>query len=132
MEFPGCKDYVRVKELNGKVVKMTKHVLALTLKEAFLEFKSEYPEEELKFTSFVNLRPPNVLLRHQMPKNVCQCKYHTNVNFLISAVNKAVPEFSKTHHDLLAATSCSGDQSKEQEECQFGLCRECNKVSSYH
>ena len=80
---------------------MTKHFLGLTLKETFTKFQIQHPDEKVALSVFCNLCPPNVLLRHQMPSNVCQCKYHTNIEYLIEAVNKSVPEFPKNRHQLL-------------------------------
>ena len=55
-EFPGHKDYVRVKQPGQKAVKMTKHILLLTLRECFAEFNKAYPEEKISFSTFTTLR----------------------------------------------------------------------------
>ena len=85
--FPGKKDYVMVKAIDGKRRKMVKHVLVLTLREAHSEFSKEETDLTIGLDAFSKLRPPNVLLRHCQPKNVCVCRYHANVQFLISALH---------------------------------------------
>ena len=72
-------------------------------------------------------RPANVLLRHQTPSNICTCIYHCNVNYMIGAVHKAEKDFPKDHKGLLAVTTCT-EAGIEDEQCQFGICQECNKV----
>ena len=71
--FPWMKDYVMVKGNEGKRVKMIKHVLILVLREAHSEFCSQELHIKISLDTFLNLHPPNVLLRHKMPKNVCVC-----------------------------------------------------------
>ena len=55
-EFPGMKDYVRVKLPGEKAKKMVKHVLLLSLKEAYTEFKKDNPDKDLHYSTFALLR----------------------------------------------------------------------------
>ena len=57
----------------------------------------------------------------------CTCIYHCNINFLISAVHKAEEDFPEDHRSLLAFTTCSSG-GLEVENCQFGVCEDCNKL----
>ena len=129
IEFPGRKDYVRVRQQDGSFSKMTKHILCLTLRECFSEYKKENPEVEVHPAKFYSLRPPNVLLRHKLPHNVCTCIYHENINHMIKAVHKHNPEFPADHRTLLRVTTCSVENITN-EVCQFGKCEECNKLNS--
>ena len=126
-EFPGRKDYVRVRQADGKCDKMTKHVLMLTLHESYELWIEENPTMKVSLTTFCNLRPPNVLLRNKMPQNVCVCIYHENMNMAISAVHKFCDSFPKGHRDLLKCLTCKEDNILS-ETCQFGDCRGCNDL----
>ena len=59
-EFPGMKDYVRVKLPGEKAKQMVKHVLLLTLKETYAEFRKDHPDKELAFSTFATLRYPDI------------------------------------------------------------------------
>ena len=54
--MPRMKDYVRVKQPGQKAKKMTKHILVLTLKEAYALYIKEQPDIRLSFSSFAHLR----------------------------------------------------------------------------
>ena len=126
--LPGQKDYVMVKNVDGKRSKMTKHILCMTLREAYMEFCKE-TEIDISLDAFSKLRPRNVLLRHKLPKNVCVCRYHANINYLISALHSYEKSFPCDHKALLMATTCA-EENLEKESCQLGNCRECKELSS--
>ena len=126
-EFPGRRDYVRVKQADGKFDKMTKHVLMLTLREAFELWVGENPSMNVSLTTFYNHRPPNVLLHDKMPQNVCVCIYHENMNMTIQAVHKYCDRFPKDHRDLLKCMTCNEDNIIS-ETCQLGDCQGCNDL----
>ena len=127
--FPGKKDYVMVRDGDGKRTKMVKHVLVLTLREAYNEFKKEEPEIDISLDCFSKQCPPNVLLRHCLPKNVCVCRYHVNVNFLISALHMHDNDFPRNHRELLTKTTCK-QENLEIETCQMGLCKDCQPLGT--
>ena len=130
IEFPGHKDYVRVKQQDGSFKKMTKHILAMTVRECFALFVSEFPDKEINISKFYSLRPPNVLLRHKMPHNVCTCIYHENINYLIAGINKHSQDFPKNHAELVKATSCS-EVNIFSEECQSLQCEDCKSLNTW-
>ena len=130
LTFPGRKDYVMVKGKDGKRSKMTKHVLSLTLREAHSEFSKDEKDISISLDTFTRLRPPNVLLRHNMPKNVCVCKYHENINFLIEPLHCHEEDFPSNHRELILATTCQQD-STEAEHCQTGHCETCQGLCTF-
>lgn len=97
----------------------------MTVNEAFIQFKSEHPEVQIEKSSFYNLRPPHVMPVSQTPHNVCVCKYHANVNFLIQSLRDYVPGFPSSGKDLLAMICCS----ISNETCMVGLCPNCENES---
>ena len=126
---PGKKDYVMVKQKDGSKVKMTKYILVLTLSEAHVEFLKSCPEAKISVDAFSKLRPPNVLLRHCLPKNVCVCLVHANITFLIEALHRQCDAFPRSHRELIRLTTCSEDNLMK-EDCQTGLCKDCVYLGS--
>ena len=126
---PGKKDYVMVKQKDGSKVKMTKHILVLTLREAHAEFLKSYPDAKISIDAFGKLRPPNVLLRHCLPKNVCVCIYHANITFLIEALHRQIDAFPHNHRELIRLTTCS-EENLMKEECQSGMCKDCTSLGT--
>ena len=59
--FPGKEDYVMVRGKDGVKTKMVKHVLVLTLREAYSEFTKDNGDIELSLYTFSKQRPLNVL-----------------------------------------------------------------------
>lgn len=99
-QAPGRKDYVIMKE-NGKKLKLQKRHLMWSLKETFGLFQKENPQVKIGFSKFCSLRPKNVLLQAFMPRQVCLCQYHDNVN----ASQKKSKVFLPTLQHLLITLS---------------------------
>ena len=121
---PGKKDYVMVKHKDGSRIKATKYVLVLTVSEVFSEFLKTEPQAKVSVDTFAKLRPVNVLLRHCLPKNVCVCIYHANINYLISALHKKFHRFPAGHRELIKLTTCCAENI-HNEDCQTGKCADC-------
>ena len=58
-EVPNKKEVILVKENNQKEY-VQKHVMLATSADAFSQYKSEYPEDKIGFTSFKKLKPKNM------------------------------------------------------------------------
>ena len=121
---PGKKDYVMLKKKDGSRIKATKYILVLTVSEAHSEFLKSEPNAKIGLDTFARLRPANVLLRHSLPKNVCVCIYHANINFLISALHKQNHRFPTDHKELIKLTSCL-TENLDNADCQLGSCAQC-------
>ena len=68
---PGLKDEITVWTEKGKE-KMRKS-LTMYLHEVYVMFKTLYPDSEIGFTMFTNLRPNNVLLLKNQSMDQCNC-----------------------------------------------------------
>ena len=79
--------------------------------------------------AFGKLRPPNILLRHCLPKNVCVCLSHANITFLIEALHRQCDAFPCSHQELIRLTTCCEDNLMK-EDCQTGLCKDCVYLGS--
>ena len=78
-----------VRKRDGSKEKAVKHILVLSL------------------DVFAKLRAANVLLRHSLPKNVCVCIYHANINFLIGSLHHQFNKFQPNHKELILLTTCN-------------------------
>ena len=84
--MPGLKDEMTV-WINGKKERLRKHYLTMFLREAFAVFDETHPEINLGFSTFCRLRPGNVLLLKNTPKDQCKCKTHENFRMKLTALN---------------------------------------------
>ena len=126
---PGKKDYVLVRKKDGSKEKAVKHILVLTLSEAHAEFLKSENDCQVSLDVFQKLRPANVLLRHSLPKNVCVCIYHANINFLIGSLHHQFNKFPSSHKELILLTTCS-PENVLNEECQMGDCVRCAELGT--
>ena len=69
-QAPGRKDYV-IERQEGKKNYLQKRHLMFSLKEAHALFLKEHPEVKIGRSKFSYLRPINVLLSSDTPRNVC-------------------------------------------------------------
>ena len=93
----------------------------LSLHEAHALFVNEFPEVEISLSKFCSLCPDNVLVFSKMPRNVCLCQHHDNVNLLCSSLHKVVPEFPADSSTLVSSLVCDAGS----EECMTGKCKKC-------
>ena len=70
-QAPGRKEFVTVRENNTKHHIQKSHLLR-SLMECYSIFMKENPTTEIGFNKFCSLRPVNVLLSADMPRDVCQ------------------------------------------------------------
>lgn len=123
-QAPGKNDVKSIKcPQTGKRVYMQIRHLIMTVKEAFQEFLSKYSDIKVKKSLFFSLRPKHVLPVSQMPHNVCVCKYHSNVNFLLKSISKVEAAFPRNHKELLEYICCN----ISNESCMLNKCLTCSK-----
>ena len=91
-QSPGKKDFV-VSWQNGKKEHLQKRHLLFSLKEVHALFIKENPAVKIGLSKFSSLRPVNVLLSSDMPRNVCLCQYHENIKLICDCLGKMIPEF---------------------------------------
>ena len=84
----GKKNVIITKQSDGSKSKVQNRYLVMTVREVYEQFKLAYPNEKIGSTSFSLLRPKHVLSMSDIPQNVCLCKYHTNVDLLLSSLNR--------------------------------------------
>ncbi|XP_047128746.1 uncharacterized protein LOC124809140 [Hydra vulgaris] len=82
---PGMKDTM-VSWKSGKKETLHKFYLTVFLREGFFMFKEENPDLKIGFTKFTQLRPENVVLLKDTPKDQCRCKIHENFTLKLKAL----------------------------------------------
>ena len=119
-QSPGKRDFV-VSWKNGKKEHLQKRHLLFSLREAHALFLKENPEVKIGLSKFSSLRPLNVLLSSEIPRNVCLCQYHENIKLICDCLKKEIPEFPNYSGDFVENFVCSSDS----EACMFGRCAKC-------
>ena len=84
--MPGKKDFVSIIQ-GGKRVHMQKRLVLGNLKEIYHAFKNQFPNEEIGFSKFAELRPRHcVLAGASGTHSVCVCTIHQNVKLMIQGM----------------------------------------------
>ena len=103
--MPGKKDTVSVKDKDGVKKLEQKHLVLCNLKEAYHLFREKYPNDDIGFSKFAELRPKEcVLVGGSGTHSVCVCTTHENIKqmFLGANLNRLhwADESDYTDHDL--------------------------------
>ena len=83
-QLPGKADTVR----NEKRVKVQKYVLNDYLRNIYLKFKAESPEEKVSFATFCRARPKHVTLVNYAARVICLCTKHQNVALKLKCLKR--------------------------------------------
>ena len=122
--LPGKKDYVSVKK-EGKRVHVQKRLVLCDLKEAYIEFKNQFPAHKVGFSKFAELRPKHcVLAGASGTHTVCVCTIHQNVKLMLLAAK--VPQVP-TYHDCLSKMLCDSPLPA----CYLGKCAKCPGIEDF-
>lgn len=120
--MPGKRDVLSIKdEVTGIRTVHQKRCMFMTVGEAYNLFKQENKDCSIKKSKFYELRPKYVLPVSEMPHNVCVCKYHINMDFLVKSlhnIEKSFPNNGKILVDMLVCSSNS-------EICMKNKCDNC-------
>lgn len=120
---PGLKDRVKIKT-NGSIIEYAqKRHMVYTIKEAYTIFQEENPETKIQIRKFYELRPAFVLPISDTPHNVCVCKYHSNILFILEAFRKRFKTFPDDHKKLISEITCD----VESENCMMNECPQCKE-----
>ena len=76
--MPEKQDVVTICDENGKW-KEQKQILTMTFAGVYQLFKNEYQDVTIGKDKFSSLCPMEVKLSSAVPRNVCNCIYHSNV-----------------------------------------------------
>ena len=119
-QAPGKKDFV-IKRQSGKKDYLQKRHMMFSLKEAHSLFQKEHPEVKIGLSKFSSLRPVNVLLSSDTPRNVCLCQYHENIRLICDCLSKEIEGFPTYSGDFVDKFVCDSSS----EECMLARCQNC-------
>lgn len=78
--MPGMKDYISVRNDDGKQEHVQKRLIFSNLKELYQQYRENYPEDKIGFSKFASLRPKYcVLAGSSGTHTVCVCIMHKNI-----------------------------------------------------
>jgi hypothetical protein len=117
---------ITIKSTDDLTTKVQKRYLIMTVREAFAQFKIAYPNETIGSTSFSLLRPKHVLPMCEIPQNVCLCKYHTNIDLLLSSLYPILntPKTTRLFREVLVCNS-------DNERCMSSQCQICGNLKCF-
>ena len=118
--LPGKKDYVSVKQADGKREHRQKRLLLLKIGEAHELFKEE-SNVQIGKSKFAELRPPQVIPSTSFDQEVCICKYHENIDLLLHGLSRLGTSDCTSSEEAVAQTACSLDSCK----CIDRVCDSC-------
>nr|XP_042913577.1 uncharacterized protein LOC122273608 [Parasteatoda tepidariorum] len=121
-QAPGTKDFVIVRDFEGKKTKVQKKYLCTTLGEAHEMFKNDNPGIKIGRSKFSELRPSHICLRHETPANLCLCIYHENVRLLLEGISF----FPNSTSDFIKVIICANPT----EQCYYQTCNSCENLKN--
>lgn len=120
----GAKEFKSVM-VNGVKERKQKRLLLGNLRELRHLFKERYPDINISFSKFAELRPPHCILAGAPgTHSVCVCTTHQNVKLMISGAHLDSVEGLSTYQEIFKIMLCE----ERSENCYFGSCQECPGV----
>ncbi|KAE8745126.1 hypothetical protein FOCC_FOCC008191 [Frankliniella occidentalis] len=124
-QSPNCKDRViiRKKDSKGKLIDkqhIVKRYLTMSIGEAFQLFLREHSEIQISKARFYNFRPAEIVTFKNIPENVCLCKVHENIRYLVDALHPhvGVPRLTNGSDEFLSEAFLTHVYVKRQ-QCTF-------------
>lgn len=125
--LPGKKDFISVKQSDGKRIHQQKRLILCNLSELYNLFKIAHPDCKIGFSTFARLRPKHcVLAGSSGTHSVCVCTYHENVHLMIDGAS--IPSLTESsdlkltsYKDCLKVMVCENSKP----ECHSGDCNLC-------
>ena len=138
-EVPCKRECIKVID-NGEKKTVAKHLMVMTMKDAFIEFKERNPDVKIGFTSFRKLKPPEVKRITETNKRSCLCRTCCNAALKSEALqnftkaSEALQKISEglifDKRELSKITLCPNPKSK----CLERSCTSCDVkiIQSYY
>lgn len=119
-QAPGKRDFVSVKDKEGKKVHIQKRYMHMTVEEALEVFRKKYKDENIGKSKFYSLRPKNVIPMSGTPHTVCVCVTHANFIYAVDTLSRYCVD-KQTHSSLMESICCD----VKSEKCMTNRCTEC-------
>ncbi|XP_057336012.1 uncharacterized protein LOC130674639 [Microplitis mediator] len=127
VNLPGKKDFLSIRNNEGKREHVQKKLILCNLKELYETFKEQNPENKIGFSTFASLRPPQcVLAGSGGTHTVCVCAVHQNIKLMMLGSNLAsltrhLPIPLVQYQDCFKLIVCPNPSS----DCYFQKCPNC-------
>ena len=113
----GKKDCLTIKNSDCTKERHQKRLILCNIREAYLQYKSTFPDDKIGFSKFAELRPKWFRTVGQSGSyNICVCGYHQNVKLMLSAVNPTL-----RYQVLLEMCVCD----VTRKDCMLNKCEDC-------
>ena len=89
--LPEKQDVATIRDKNRKW-KEHKQILTITIAEVNQLLKNEHPDVTIGKSRFSSLCPIDLKLSSALPRNVCNCIYHSDVNLALETLNSNIPD----------------------------------------
>lgn len=117
--LPGKKDYVSL----GHGQREQKRLILCNLRELYENYKSDYPQDKIGFSTFSSLRPKySILAGASGTHSVCVCLLHQNPKLLLHACKCKIKL-----NDLIPLLVCDINEPK----CMKRLCTTCTNKEKF-
>ena len=84
-------------------------VMEVTLTNAFLSFKNDYPKVIINQRTFEQLRTKHIRLGCYAQQLQCCCTYHTNIDYIRKVFNNLFLKNGKDNNALLSTALCASN-----------------------
>ena len=96
-------------------------VMEVTLTNAFLSFKNDYPKVIINQRTFEQLRTNHIRLGRYAQQLQCCCTYHTNIDYIRKVFNNLFLKNGKDNNALLSTALCASNSVS----CIMRICSTC-------
>ena len=110
------KDFGTIKNSDGTKEHHQKRLILCNVREAYLQYKSTFPDDKIGLSKFAELQPKWYRTVGQSGSHVCVCIYHQNVKLMLSAVNPTL-----RYQVLLEMCVCDVNR----KDCMLNKCEDC-------
>ncbi|XP_044579666.1 uncharacterized protein LOC123261861 [Cotesia glomerata] len=130
--MPGMKDYLSIRNDDGKREHVQKRLILSNLKELYELFKERHPDCRVGFSKFASLRPQHcVLAGSSGTHTICVCSIHQNVKLMmlgcnLAALTEQLATPLLTYSDCLKIIICQNPTS----DCFFYNCDRCPGIQT--
>ena len=137
-QIPGKTEVIKTKTETGEAVILPKHVMVMTLEDAFKMFKEENPDTKIGCSSFKKLKPKNVRKVSETSRRTCLCTKCCDVALKVQALKKFIATSSPENKDLadkmtkayLCDAVVCAYSSHPDKKCLERECNQCPKLES--
>ena len=120
------------KKTVSKKTTLQQKVLDLSLKALHTQFKEEFPEEAISYSTFTKLRPSNIKTMSSNLFRQCLCEYCTNIELKLKTINEKLQRLGlgvclENKYMASRLTLCAKEKDTDwyAKECITRECDEC-------